>query len=306
MKIAVHGLGRMGMNIAQKLIEDGHHTVIAHNRSLEPIQQAAVVGAIPAQTKDDVVTAFGSDRPVVWLMLPAEVTDDEIAEWSHVLPPESIIINGGNSDYRRTKMMNGVVGAAGSYLIDIGVSGGLQGAENGYPLMCGCDHREIYDVIVPILDVLVQPNGMHAYFGASGVGHYVKMVHNAVEYGMMQSLGEGYQLLREGPYPDTDLENVASLWQHGSIVQSRLNELSRDIFHDNPSLDGISGYVAESGEARWAIETAHSLDMTLPCIEQAFQVRLDTQIGKTSFATKTVAAQRNRFGGHNINGEGAA
>lgn len=306
MKIAVHGLGRMGMNIAQKLVASGEHDVIAHNRSIEPIEEAAAAGAIPAATKDDVCAAFGTERPLVWLMLPAEVTDDEIAEWSNVLPRGSIIINGGNSDYRRTIVMNKVVNAAGSHLVDIGVSGGLQGAKNGYPLMCGCDQKEIYDDIRTILDILVKPNGMHAYFGTSGAGHYVKMVHNAVEYGMMQSLGEGYQLLREGPYPDTDLEDVTSLWQHGSIVESRLNELSRDIFHDNPSLGGVSGYVAESGEARWAIETAHSLGITLPCIESAFQARIDTQSGKTSFATKTVAAQRNRFGGHNINGEGAA
>ncbi len=306
MKIAVHGLGRMGMQIARKLAESGEHTVIAHNRSHEPIEQAVSYGAQPAYTPDDVVKAFDGEQAVVWVMLPAEITEAMIRQWTELLPKGSIIINGANYDYRQEPVLNDMVKAAGMEYIDVGVSGGVWGYQNGFPLMCGADNKMAFTALEPALKTLSLPGGMYDYFGTSGAGHYVKMVHNAIEYGMMQSLGEGFRMLHDGPFKDVNLAAAADLWQHHSVITSWLTELSRDAFRENPELDGISGYVAESGEARWTLEAAKDMGIDLPAIQAAFDVRVASQKGETNFATKVVAAQRNKFGGHNLNGEGAA
>ncbi|MEJ0072937.1 MAG: NADP-dependent phosphogluconate dehydrogenase [Candidatus Saccharibacteria bacterium] len=305
MKIAIQGLGRMGMQIARKLSESGEHTVIAHNRHHEPIDEAATYGAIKAYEKADVIREFGDDQIVIWIMLPSEIVDAQVDEWIPLLRPGSIIIDGGNSDYRSTKALNEKVSAAGMQLLDVGVSGGIWGYQNGFPLMCGGDSAEAFAVLEPALKTLVLPEGMYYLFGKSGAGHYVKMVHNAIEYGMMESLGEGFRMLHDGPYEKVDLASAADLWQHHSVITSWLTELSRDALRENPELDGISGYVAESGEARWTLDAAKDMGITLPSIQAAFDVRVASQKGETNFATKVVAAQRNKFGGHNLNGEGA-
>ena len=305
MKIAIHGLGRMGMQIARKLSESGH-TVIAHNRSSQPLKEAVSYGAVAAYTKNDVLEAFNHEVVAVWLMLPSEITDNEVMEWAEVMPQGSILINGGNSDYRRTKQLSEKVSQKGMHLVDVGVSGGVWGYERGFPLMIGADDPSVYESLKPIFEALVVPDGAYARYGTSGAGHYVKMVHNAIEYGMMQSLGEGYRLLHDGPYPSVDLAEAGRVWQHRSVIESWLNELTRQAVEENPELVGIDGYVAESGEARWALETAHQLGFNLPAIQAAFDVRLASQSGETNFATKIVAAQRNKFGGHNLNGEGKA
>lgn len=306
MKIAIHGLGRMGMQIARKLAESGEHDVLVHNRSHEPIEEAVSYGAKACYLPEDVVNAFEGEQVVVWVMLPAEITDQVVLDWTLRLPAGSIIINGGNSDFRKTKELSEKVKTAGMDLIDIGVSGGVWGYQNGFPLMCGSDSVESFDFIRPALDSLVQPGGMYARFGSSGAGHYVKMVHNAIEYGMMQSLGEGFRMLHDGPYAGMDLSVAADLWQHHSVITSWLTELSRDALAESPELEGVSGYVAESGEARWTLEAAKDMGIDLPAIQAAFDVRLASQKGEINFATKVVAAQRNKFGGHNLNGEGKA
>lgn len=306
MKIAIHGLGRMGIQIARKLAESGQHEVIAHNRSPEPIDEAVTYGAAAAYTADDVVAAFGEAPAIVWVMLPAEITADVIKDWVGRLKPGSVIINGANYDYRQESELNELVKQAGMQYVDIGVSGGVWGYQNGFPLMCGSDDESAYEALRPALDTLAAPGGMHHRFGTSGAGHYVKMVHNAIEYGMMQSLGEGFRMLKEGPYGGMDLAAAADLWQHHSVITSWLTELSRDAFRENPELEGISGYVAESGEARWTLEAAKDMNIELPAIQAAFDVRVRSQQGDTNFATKVVAAQRNKFGGHNLNGEGKA
>lgn len=306
MKIAVHGLGRMGMQIARKLAESGQHEVIAHNRSPEPIDEAVSYGAVGAYSQEDVVTAFGDSPAIVWVMLPAEITHDVIQSWTELLRPGSIIINGANYDYRQEQELNTMVTQASMMLVDVGVSGGIWGYQNGFPLMCGSDSTEAFTTVEPALQTLAAPGGMYYHFGKSGAGHYVKMVHNAIEYGMMQSLGEGFRMLKEGPYEHMDLAAAADLWQHHSVITSWLTELSRDALRENPELDGISGYVAESGEARWTLDAARDMGIELPAIQAAFDVRLASQQGEVNFATKMVAAQRNKFGGHNLNGEGKA
>src|SRR6185437_1604371 len=189
MKIAVQGLGRMGLQIARKLSEGGH-SVIAHNRSREPIDEAASYGARAALTKQEVLAAFGNEQVVLWIMLPAEVVDAQVDEWLALLPKGSIVIDGGNSDFRLTQKLNTKLADKGHILIDIGVSGGIWGYQNGFPLMVGTDSNEAFQTLEPALKTLAAPGGAYSHFGPSGAGHYVKMVHNAIEYGIMESLAE--------------------------------------------------------------------------------------------------------------------
>lgn len=301
MKIAISGLGRMGEQIAKKLIEGGHD-VIAHNRSSASVDAATAYGAMPAYEKADVVSAFDGQPVVLWIMIPADVIDAELDDWLSVLPIGSIVIDGGNSDYRGDAARSERVQAKGSTLLDIGTSGGVWGYTNGFSMMAG-GNESAYTTVQPALDTLAAPHGGHRYFGTNGTGHYVKMVHNAIEYGMMQSLAEGYRMLKEGPYDNLDLAKAGDIWQESSVVTSWLNDLTRQALHENPTLDNISGIVAESGEARWTLETAKDLGIPMPAIQASFDVRLASQQGDVNFATKLLAAMRNKFGGHNIDGQ---
>lgn len=299
MKIAIAGLGRMGMQIAHKLAENGHD-VIAHNRSSDKVDQAVTYGAHAAYTKEDVVKAFEGEQLVLWIMIPANVIDEELDTWLSLVPQGSIIIDGGNSDYRLTRERAKKVQAAGSILLDSGTSGGVWGYENGFSMMIG-GGQEVFAQVEPVFAELAKPSGAYQHFGEAGSGHYVKMVHNAIEYGMMESLAEGYRMLKEGPYKGLDLGAAGEVWQHGSVIVSWLNELSRDAIKENPELEGIDGYVAESGEARWTLETAKELGIPLPAIQTSFDVRLASQQGEVNFATKMLSAMRNKFGGHQLN-----
>jgi len=298
-KIAVAGLGRMGMQIARKLAENGHE-VIAHNRSKEPVDEAVSYGAKAAYTKEDVVQAFTGEQLVLWVMIPADVVDSELDTWLAIIPKGSIIIDGGNTDFRHTQKHAEKVAAAGSVLLDCGTSGGVWGYANGFSMMIGGDETA-FKTIESIFRTLSEPTGAYQHFGPSGSGHYVKMVHNAVEYGMMESLAEGYRMLREGPYNAIDLAAAAEVWQHGSVVVSWLNDLTRQALIEDPDLTGIDGYVAESGEARWTLEVAKERNIPMPSIQASFDVRLASQKGEINYATKLLAAMRNKFGGHKIN-----
>jgi 6-phosphogluconate dehydrogenase len=299
MKIAIHGLGRMGTQIAEKLVADGHE-VVAHNRSPEPIEEAKAFGAQAAFTKQAVLDAFKNDRLVLWIMLPADVVEEELNAWLDVAPKGSLFIDGGNTDFRRTKEHAELVQARGSELIDVGTSGGIMGQANGFCMMAGGNQADV-DVIKPALDSLAKPHGGWDYFGPHGAGHFVKMVHNAIEYGMMESLAEGFRVLREGPYQKLDLAKAGDVWQKGSVITSTLNRLTAEALHDNPNLDGIQGSVAETGEARWTLEIAKAANIPMQSIQAAFDVRIKSQTGETNFATKLLAAMRNKFGGHALN-----
>lgn len=299
MRIAVSGLGRMGMQITRKLAESGLE-VVAHNRSRDPVDMAVSYGAVAAYTKEDVVASFDDEPLFLWLMVPSDVVESELEAWLGVLPAGSTVIDGGNSDYRQTRQRAAMLASRGFRTLDSGTSGGVWGYENGFSMMIGGDYPA-YSELEEVFKTLSLPSGGYKYFGESGSGHYVKMVHNAIEYGMMESLAEGYRMLREGPYNDLDLAAAGEVWQRGSVVQSWLNELTRQALTENPQLDGIDGYVAESGEARWTIETAKDLGIPLPAIEAAFDVRLASQQGEANFATQLLSAMRNKFGGHDLN-----
>ncbi|MFA7285906.1 MAG: NADP-dependent phosphogluconate dehydrogenase [Candidatus Paceibacterota bacterium] len=299
MKIAIIGLGKMGGQIARKLHE-ANFTVIAHNSSVEPIEEMKALGMVPAYTKEEVASSFMSEQVVLWLMIPSDIVDTELDLWLSLVPKGSIIIDGGNSDFRLTRERAKKVLSAGSILLDVGTSGGIWGYKNGFAMMAGGD-KDAFLKVEEVLKTLALPEGGYHHFGESGGGHYVKMVHNAIEYGMMQSLAEGYRMLKEGPYKNLDLASAGEVWQHHSVITSWLNELCRDALKENPELNGIDGFVAESGEARWALESAKESGIPTPAIQSAFDVRLASQKGEVNFATKLLAAMRNAFGGHKIN-----
>ena len=299
MKIAISGLGRMGGQIVQKLAEGGHE-VVAHNRSPEPIAEAVKHGAHAAYKKEDVVTAFAGQPVVLWIMLPADIIDAQLDEWLKILPKGSLIIDGGNSDFRHDKARAERVKAAGSSFMDVGTSGGVWGYKNGFSMMAGGDEAS-FKTLEPVLKTLAAPSGAYDYFGPNGAGHFVKMVHNAIEYGMMESLAEGYRMLKKGPYKELNLADAGEVWQHGSVVTSWLNDLTRQALAENPQLEGIDGVVAESGEARWTLEVAKELGIPMQAIQSAFDVRVASQKGEINFGTKLLAAMRNKFGGHDLN-----
>lgn len=306
MKIAISGLGRMGMQIARKLAESGDHEVLAHNRSPEPIEEAVSYGATGMHSKEEVIKAFGDEQVVLWLMLPDSIVDAQVDEWLLLLPKGSIIIDGGNSNFKMTQVLNEKVTAAGMHLVDIGVSGGVWGYQNGFCMMAGGGTDGTFQTLEPALKTLSLPEGAYHHFGESGSGHFVKMTHNAIEYGMMQALAEGYHILKEGPYKNLDLAEAGEVWQHHSVITSWLNELARDSVKESPELDGITGYVAENGEARYTLETAKEFGIKMPVTQASLDVRHASQKGEVTFATKLLAAIRNKFGGHNLNGEGRA
>jgi 6-phosphogluconate dehydrogenase len=305
MKIAIVGLGKMGKQIAQKLHEGGH-IVIVHNRSRNSVDEMAKLGMLPAYTKEEVLKLFKKERVIIWLMVPAEAVDQEINECLKIIPKEklqqSVLIDGGNSDFRLTKRRAKLVARKGSILMDVGTSGGIWGYQNGFCMMAGGDEKT-FKKIEPILQTLAKPEGAYHYFGKSGAGHFVKMTHNAIEYGMMESLAEGYRLLKEGPYKNLDLVSAGDVWQHHSVITSWLNELTANALKENPELKNIDGVVVESGEARWALEVAKDFNIETPAISSSFNVRLESQKGKINFATKLLALMRNAFGGHKINAE---
>jgi len=299
MKIAIVGLGKMGKQIAKKLHEAGR-TVIVYNRSKSSVDEMSALGMKPAYTREEVVSAFDGEQIIIWLMIPSETVDQELEEWLKVVPKKSILIDGGNSDFRLTKKRAELVLQNGSILLDVGTSGGVWGYDNGFSMMAGGD-TETFKKIEPILKTLEKPNGAYHHFGEPGSGHYVKMVHNAIEYGMMESIAEGYRLLKEGPYKNIDLISAGEVWQHRSVITSWLNELTVNALKENPELKDIEGVVVESGEARFALEVGKEFKIDMPSIQSSFDVRLASQKGNVNFATKLLALMRNAFGGHKIN-----
>lgn len=296
MKIGFYGLGRMGGNMVARLLENGIEVVVM-NRSPQPVEEAVKLGAQAASDYHELLTKL--EAPIIWLMLPAEIIERKFSDLLAILPKGAIVIDGGNSDFRHSRERAQRAAGQGVNFIDVGTSGGILGRTAGYCLMVGGDEAPV-KTIKPVLEALAAPYGWRHFAGA-GCGHYIKMVHNAIEYGLMESYAEGYRMLKEGPYKDIELAAAGEVWQHGSIIESKLNKLSIDALRENPVLEGIDGIVAESGETRWTLETAKQLKIDLPAIQSSFDVRLSSQAGQTNFATKLLAAMRNKFGGHEIN-----
>ncbi len=300
MQIVVVGLGKMGMGIAERLHAGGHEVFgvdpnTANTAALETMGGHALASAA------DIASLEG--RKIVWLMIPSGDPVEQAvfgpAGLSGMLKAEDIIIDGGNSRYTDSVRRAATLAEHGIVLLDVGTSGGLSGRMEGYCLMVGGPEAAYHDC-ESIWAAVGQPGGF-LRAGASGAGHYVKMVHNAIEYGMMQSLSEGLALIRDGQYPETDLAALTDVWQHGGIIQSNLTGLAQRVFATNPGLEGIDGFVADNGEARWTIEAAQEKGIAVPSVELAVAVRAASREGKTSTTTKILAALRNQFGGHSIN-----
>jgi len=297
MRIGFIGLGKMGSQMVGRLVAAGHEVVVV-DRNQTAVDAAVQQGATPAADRAALAQALGSPA-IVWLMIPSAAVEAEVQALTGLLPKDSIIIDGGNSDYRNTRERAAAAASAGLHMVDVGTSGGVLGGHDGFCLMAG-GHAPSITTITPLLQALAQPDG-YRHVGPSGAGHFVKMVHNAIEYGLMESYAEGYRLLHEGDYDQLDLAAIAALWQHGSIIASTLNDVTRQALQANPGLDGIAGTVAESGEARWALEAARAKGVDMPAVQTALDVRVASQSGATSFATKLLAAMRNVFGGHSLN-----
>jgi len=297
MKIGILGLGKMGKQILSRLLRDKHVVVVTSSKP-ETLAMAAAEGADTANSLAEMVHKLG-DHPIVWMMIPSDAVENQMAAIIDLMPHGGTIIDGGNSDYRQTKRRAALAAERGVQLVDAGTSGGILGEAHGFSIMVGGDKATV-DSLSPVFQSLAQPSGW-AYFGPTGAGHFTKMVHNAIEYGVMESYAEGFRMLKEGgDYPGLDLSLASQVWQHGSIIASQLDELCGEILRANPGLDGIDGYVAESGEAKWTLERAKELGMPMPAIQAAFDVRMASQTGQTDYSTKLLAAMRNAFGGHAI------
>lgn len=297
MQVGMVGLGRMGMNMALRLLK-GRHQVVAYNRSPEKVKEVVKKGAKGAYSLEELVAALKPPR-IVWLMLPAGwATDKHIDEVRPLLEKGDILVEGGNSFYKDDLRHARELAPYGIHYIDAGVSGGIWGLKIGYCLMIGGDYR-IYKRLEPLFKTLAPKNG-YLYCGDTGAGHFVKMTHNGIEYGMMGAYGEGFELLKASPYgKELDLEKVAHLWNQGSVVRSWLLELAEAAFGKDKNLSAITGYVDDSGEGRWTVQQAVEFAVPAPVITaslfQRFRSRQDD-----SFSSKVLAALRNEFGGHAV------
>jgi 6-phosphogluconate dehydrogenase len=297
MQLAMIGLGRMGGNMVERLMRHGHELVV-YDRSDEAMAKYEKLGASRAGDLAEVVRGLATPR-VIWIMVPAgDPVDQTIASLVPALSPGDIIIDGGNSNFHDTIRRGQQLAKSKIELIDSGTSGGVWGLENGYCLMVGGTDAAVKHC-EPIFTALAPENG-YAHVGPIGAGHYVKMVHNGIEYGMLQAYAEGYEILHASKiFPEIDLKQVAEVWQHGSVVRSWLNELAASAFARDASLADLKGWVADSGEGRWTVQEAIDLDVPAPVITLSLQARFRSR-QTDSFGAKVIAALRNEFGGHAV------
>jgi 6-phosphogluconate dehydrogenase len=295
MQIGLVGLGRMGMNMGRRW-QKGHHEVVAYNRTYAKTEEIAKDGAKPSKTLQDLVAALKTPR-VVWLMLPAGApTEEHLAELSPLLSKGDMIVDGANNYYKDDIRHAAELKTKGIDFMDAGVSGGIWGLSVGYCTMVGGEPSSFLR-IEPLLKTLAPPDG-YMHCGPVGAGHFVKMVHNGIEYGMMQAYGEGFEILQASPFKP-DPQKVAHLWNQGSVVRSWLLELAEDAFSKDPNLTQIEGYVEDSGEGRWTVQQAIDSGVSAPVIALSlFQRFLSRQ--KDPFGFRVLAALRNQFGGHAV------
>ena len=299
MEIGIVGLGKMGGNIARKLVAGGH-TVVGYN--LEPLLTKnlnAEIGLRPSFSLEELVAELSPVR-TIWLMIPAGLpTEKTIDSLKSLLDKGDIIIDGGNSNYKDSVQRSKELMRVGINFVDVGTSGGIWGLSEGYSMMIGGE-PEIVDKLEPIFSVLAPgKNKGWGRVGPVGSGHYAKMIHNGIEYGLMQAYAEGFEILRSKKEFDFDLKNIAEIWMHGSVIRSWLLELIEEILKSDEELRDILPWVPDSGEGRWAVAEAIDLDVPAPVITLSLQKRIQTRVHE-DYSAKLLAAIRNRFGGHEI------
>ena len=298
MKLGMVGLGRMGANMTTRLLAGGH-AVVAYDRGAEAVQKSVSGGAIGASSLSDLVKKLDSPR-VVWLMVPSgKPTDDTIDQLSELMSAGDIIIDGGNTNYQDGLAAYGRCKTRGIALIDAGTSGGIWGLKEGYCLMVGGDTAAVSHC-EPIFLTLA-PKGGYAHVGPAGAGHFSKMVHNGIEYGLVQAYGEGFEILKNSQFP-FDLKQLAEIWRYGSVIRSWLLELMVRAFDEDPNLENIRGYVDDTGEGRWTVQAAIDESVPAPVITMSLLARFYSRQDE-SFSAKVVAALRNQFGGHAVKAE---
>lgn len=297
MQIGYVGLGKMGHNMALRLLEKGHE-VVAYNKSPEPVENFIREGGQGAFSLREMVSKLSASPKVVWIMVPHAVVDGLITEIAELLSEGDIIIDGGNSFYKNTVKNAKALEQRGIELIDAGVSGGPSGARHGASIMIG-GKEEVFKSIEGLFEDLATEEGYN-YLGKSGSGHFVKMVHNGIEYGMMQAIAEGFDILKNSPEFELDLDKIIGPYGNGSVIESALISWLGDAFEKyGPELEEISGTVAHSGEGEWTIKTAKAYKIKTPVISKAFEARIKSQ-RKPTYQGKVVSAMRGEFGGHEV------
>lgn len=295
MRIGLIGLGKMGFNLSLNLIGH-HHEVVAYDVNTELVQKSADHGAEPASSMEELVAKLPAPR-IVWLMVPAgSITQSVIHSIAPLLAPGDILIDGGNSHYKESISHAKKLAEHGIHFFDAGTSGGMEGAHNGGCFMIG-GNCEIFPVIEPLFKDMAVEKG-YLYAGNHGSGHFLKMVHNGIEYGMMQAIAEGFEILEKSEF-DYNYEDVARVWSNGSVIRSWLMELTQNAFSKDPKLDGIKGVMKSSGEGKWTVETALDLQASAPVIAMSLFMRYRS-LDNDTFHGKVVAALRNEFGGHAV------
>ncbi|MDX2159809.1 MAG: decarboxylating 6-phosphogluconate dehydrogenase [bacterium] len=298
MQMGMVGLGRMGGNMVLRLLRGGHQIAVT-NRSPEPVEAAAKEGAIPAFSLAELVSKLDAPR-AVWLMVPAgDPTEANIHELMNLLEPGDTLIDGGNSNYKDSIRRAAMVEAKGLHYVDVGTSGGIWGITEGYAMMIG-GRPEAVERLRPLFETLAPaPDKGWGHVGPSGAGHFVKMVHNGIEYGMMQAYAEGFEIMKEKADLQLDVAQIAELWRYGSVVRSWLLDLTANALNENKALDGIAPWVADSGEGRWTVQESIDLDVPAPVITLSLMMRFVSR-QENSYAARLLAAMRNQFGGHAI------
>src|SRR5579863_4055930 len=302
MQLGMVGLGKMGNYMTQRLIRGGHE-VVAYDRDPQAVAKAVAVGASGAHSLADMVAKLTESPAVAWVMVPSGApTDETIHALADAMTSGGILIDGGNTNYKDGLRLYADCKTKGVSLIDAGTSGGVWGLTEGYCLMVGGDDGPVRHC-EPIFVTLAPPNG-YAHVGPPGAGHFSKMVHNGIEYGLLQAYGEGFEILKASQY-DYDLGQLAELWTHASVVRSWLLELLVLAFREDPGLKDIRGYVDDTGEGRWTVEAAIDENVPAPVITLSLLARMASRQDE-SFSAKVVAALRNQFGGHAVQSEAHA
>lgn len=298
MELGLIGLGKMGGNMGERLLRGGH-TIVCYDNNKEFVKKLASSGAAASDSIADFCSKLSAPR-IIWLMLPAgAVIDKVIYELVSMIKQDDIIVDGGNSNYKETIRRASMLKGFGIHYIDVGTSGGVWGLKNGYSLMIGGDKR-IADKLTPIFQTLAPAKDKGwGYVGKSGSGHFVKMIHNGIEYGMMQSFSEGFEIMEKKKDFELDLLKISEIWQNGSVVRSWLLDLINEILKENPALSGIEPFVEDSGEGRLTVSEAFDLGVPAPIITLSLIQRLSSR-DKDSYEYKMLAMMRNKFGGHKV------
>ena len=298
MEIGLIGLGKMGFNMAERLRQGGHK-VVGFDFNAEAVKNLTAAGSVGVSSLDDLVKNLKAPR-AVWIMVPSgDPVDQTISKLEKSMQKGDIFIDGGNSNYKDSQRRYAQLTAKGYNFVDVGTSGGVWGLKEGYSMMIGGD-RDIVEHLRPIFETLAPAADKGwGHVGPSGAGHFVKMVHNGIEYGLMEAYAEGFSIMKHKEPLNLDLTQIARIWQYGSVVRSWLLDLTADALEKNPKLEGLEAYVADSGEGRWTVFEAIDLNVSAPVITESLIRRIRSR-EENNFSDRMLSIMRNEFGGHAV------